>query len=109
VWLSTLGPAGAAEPLGGKRAEATLTPVTFQRVEEIVIGRCSMCHGADPAWPGFPRAPRGLMLDTPERIKAHASEIALAAVWSSAMPPSNVTDMTPEEREVLAAWLMAGR
>jgi uncharacterized membrane protein len=45
------------------------------------------------------------MLDTPERIKAHAREIALAAVWSNAMPPSNVTGMTPEEREVLAAWL----
>jgi uncharacterized membrane protein len=110
VWLSTLGPAGAAAPAGGKRAEAAAaTPVTFQQVEEIVISRCSMCHAADPVWTGIIRAPRGLMLDTPERIKAHAAEIALAAAWSSAMPPSNVTSMTPEERQVLAGWLSSGR
>jgi uncharacterized membrane protein len=45
------------------------------------------------------------MLDTPERIKAHAREIAVAAAWSSAMPPSNVMEMPPEERTVLATWV----
>jgi uncharacterized membrane protein len=109
VWLSTLGPAGAAVPRGAKGAGAATAPVTFRQVEEIVIGRCSMCHAADPVWMGIVRPPHGLMLDTPERIKAHAREIALAAVWSSAMPPSNVTSMTPEEREVLATWLSSRR
>jgi uncharacterized membrane protein len=109
VWLSTLGPAGAAGPPGGKRAEAGTAPtVTFAQVEEIVTGRCSMCHAADPVWAGIVRPPHGVMLDTPERIKAQAREIALSAAWSSAMPPSNVTSMTPEEREVLAAWLASG-
>jgi uncharacterized membrane protein len=107
VWLSTLGPAGAAAPAGGKRAEAA-PAVTFAQVEEIVISRCSMCHAAGPVWTGIVRPPRGLMLDTPARIKAHAREIALAAAWSSAMPPSNVTSMTLEERETLAAWLASG-
>jgi uncharacterized membrane protein len=107
--LSTLGPAGAAVPRGAKGAEAAAAPVTFRQVEEIVIGRCGMCHAADPVWTGIVRPPRGLMLDTPERIKAHAREIALAAAWSNAMPPSNVTSMTPEEREVLAAWLSSRR
>jgi uncharacterized membrane protein len=105
VWLSTLGPAGVAgASSGGKRAEAA-PAVTFAEVEEIVITRCSMCHAADPVWAGIIRAPHGVLLDTPERIKAHAREIALAAVWSSAMPPSNVSMMTPEERKTLAAWL----
>ena len=109
VWLSTLGPAGATAP-GGKRADAATAPaVTFAQVEEIVIGRCSMCHAAEPVWMGIVHPPDGVMLDTPERIKAHARQIALAAVWSSAMPPSNVTSMTPEERETLAAWLSSGR
>jgi uncharacterized membrane protein len=108
VWLSTLGPAGAAAPTG-KQAEAGAAPtVTFAQVEEIVISRCSMCHAADPVWTGIIRPPQGVMLDTPERIKAHAREIALASVWSSAMPPSNVTSMTAEERETLADWLSAG-
>jgi uncharacterized membrane protein len=111
VWLSTLGPAGAtAGPASGKRAEAApVQPVTFAQVEEIVVGRCSMCHAAEPVWPGLPWAPRGIMLDTPERIRSHAAEIAQAAAWSSAMPPSNVTSMPPEERAVLAAWLSSGR
>ena len=51
------------------------------------------------------RAPKGVLLDTPARIKAHAREIAVASVWSSAMPPSNITDLTAEERQTLAAWL----
>jgi uncharacterized membrane protein len=104
VWLSTLGPAGADAPPGGKRAEATHV-VTFAQVEEIVISRCSMCHAAEPVWTGIVQAPHGVMLDTPGRIKAHARQIAVAAVWSSAMPPSNVTSMTPEEREAIAVWL----
>jgi uncharacterized membrane protein len=100
-----LGPAGAAGATGGgKRAEAA-PAVKFADVEEIVISRCSMCHAAEPVWAGIVRAPHGVMLDTPARIKAHAREIALAAVWSSAMPPSNVSMMTPEERQTLAAWL----
>src|SRR5262245_35183329 len=107
VWLSTLGPAGVDGPARGKRADAAAaaTAVTFQQVEEIVIGRCSMCHAAEPVWPGLPRPPCGLILDTPERIRAHAREIAQFAAWSSAMPPSNVTSMPPEERAVLATWL----
>jgi uncharacterized membrane protein len=109
VWLSTLGPAGAAAPASGKTAEPGAAPaVSFAQVEEIVIGRCSMCHAADPVWDGIMRPPRGLMLDTPARIRAHAREIALSAALSSAMPPSNVTSMTPEERAVLAAWVASG-
>jgi uncharacterized membrane protein len=30
-------------------------------------------------------------------------------VRSSAMPPGNVTDMTPDERATLAAWLAGAR
>ena len=34
--------------------------------------------------------------------------IAINAVHSRAMPPGNVTEITPDERQVLAAWLAAG-
>jgi uncharacterized membrane protein len=104
VWLSTLGPAQGERP--GRRAASS---VTFAQVEDIVTSRCSMCHAAEPVWLGIPRPPRGLMLDTPARIRAHAGEIAVSAAWSSAMPPSNVTGMTADERDTLAAWLSAGR
>jgi uncharacterized membrane protein len=58
---------------------------------------------------GIIRPPRGIMLDTPERIKAHAREIAVAAAWSSAMPPSNVTEMSRQERQALASWFASGK
>jgi uncharacterized membrane protein len=110
VWLSTLGPTGmAGASSDGKRAQATPAAVKFGDVEEIVITRCSMCHAAEPVWAGIVRAPHGVMLDTPDRIKGHARQIALAAVWSSAMPPSNVSMMTPEERQTLKAWLSGPR
>jgi uncharacterized membrane protein len=105
VWLSTFGP-GTTAP-ARKRAEAAQPP-TFQQVEDIVISRCSMCHAADPVWLGITRPPHGLMLDTPARIKAHARAIAVTAAWSSAMPPSNITGMTPEERQIVAVWMAFG-
>ena len=108
VWLSTLGPAQETRSRG-KRADAGAAPVSFRQVEDIVMSRCSMCHAAEPVWAGIPVAPKGVLLDTPARIKAYARAIAAASVWSSAMPPSNVTDLTADERETLAKWLAADR
>src|SRR5436190_7409111 len=108
VWLSTLGPAQETRSRG-KRADAGAAPVSFRQVEDIVMSRCSMCHAAEPVWAGIPVAPKGVLLDTPARIKAYAREIAAASVWSSAMPPSNVSDLTADERETLAKWLAADR
>ncbi len=108
IWLSALGP---AEPprQRAKRAEApAVTAVTFKQVEDIVVSRCSMCHAAEPVWLGIQRAPKGVLLDTPARIAAHAREIAVSAAWSSAMPPSNVTDLSPDERLLISAWVAAG-
>ena len=85
-----------------------LRPSASAQVEDIVISRCSMCHAAEPVWAGIAVAPKGVLLDTADRIKAHAREIVVTAVWSSAMPPSNITDMTAEERATLAAWLSSG-
>ncbi len=85
------------------------SPVKFAQVEDIVISRCSMCHAKEPVWLGITIPPKGVLLDTAARIKANAREIAIAAAWSSAMPPSNVTDITAEEREVLGAWVSSGR
>jgi uncharacterized membrane protein len=110
MWLSSLGPAEQPRQRG-KRAEApaAATPVSFKDVEDIVVSRCSMCHAREPVWAGITVAPKGVMLDTEARIRAHAREIAVNAVWTSAMPPSNVTQMTPEERELLAGWIAARR
>jgi uncharacterized membrane protein len=96
--------------MAGPRATTTgalPAPPQFADVENIVVSRCSMCHAPEPVWPGFATAPNGVMLDTPERIRAHARLIAINSALSSAMPPGNITQMSDEERRALAAWIKA--
>ncbi|MFD1624185.1 urate hydroxylase PuuD [Azospirillum griseum] len=98
VWLSGFGPADRT------RLGALPTPVTVAQVEEIVQTRCSMCHAETPVWDGIASAPRGVALDSPAAIRRHAEQIRVQAGLSRAMPPANITGMTPDERAVLAAW-----
>ena len=77
-------------------------------VVDTVMGRCAMCHAAEPAWEGVHIAPKNVRLDTPDEIARNASAIRMQAVLTHAMPPNNVTEMTEAERGVLAAWLGVG-
>ncbi|PLX35998.1 MAG: cysteine desulfurase [Hyphomicrobiales bacterium] len=79
----------------------------FEDVETVVLGRCSMCHTAEPAWDGIHWAPKGVELDTAEGIARHAREIFLQAGASHAMPPANVSFMEPEERRMIVDWYRA--
>ena len=99
--LSAAGPRDA-------RVGAQAAPATFANVEEIVLSRCSMCHAAEPVWASIVTAPRGILLDDAAHIKRNARLIGRNAAWANAMPPGNVTEMTPDERAVVAAWLSVG-
>ena len=100
AWLSGAGP---------RTMTTGALPQTpkFADVSNIVMSRCSMCHAAEPVWDGIPAAPKGVLLDTDEQIKVHASLIDIVAVRSNFMPPGNITEMTNDERLVLASWLAA--
>jgi uncharacterized membrane protein len=101
AWLSAAGPAAVTT--------GALPPAPkFKQVSNIIISRCSMCHAAEPVWDGIPAAPKGVMLDSDEQIRRHARLIEIFAVRSQAMPPGNITEMTPQERLVLASWIAAG-
>src|ERR1700726_360599 len=78
---------------------------TFANIEQIVLSRCSMCHSAEPVWASIVTAPRGILLDDTDHIRRSARLIGRNAAWSNAMPPGNVTEMTGEERALIAAWL----
>jgi uncharacterized membrane protein len=95
---------------GPRQALSSVPPRSqkFAAVEEIVSTRCSMCHAAEPVWEGIVTAPKGIMLDQASHIRRYARLIGRNAAWSNAMPPGNVTEMTPEERATIAAWLAAG-
>jgi len=104
-FLSGAGPSG--QKTGANTRSLPATP-KFAEVQDIVMGRCGMCHASEPFWPGIAAAPKGVKLDDAAQIKLHAKLIAINAVKSNAMPPGNVTEITPEERQMLAAWLAAG-
>jgi uncharacterized membrane protein len=112
AWLSTAPmrlPADEAE--GG----AALTPEAarlaaapeFEEVTQIVQGRCSMCHAAEPVWNGMLWPPKGVVLETPAQIAHQARRIVLQAGYSHAMPPGNLSWMEPGERAALVAWWRA--
>ena len=67
-----------------------------------------MCHAAEPLWAGIAVPPKGVRLDTPEMIRKHVGEIRLQAALTHAMPPGNITELSEEERQILAAWIAAG-
>ena len=103
--MIAIGLLSAAGPRDTKTGAAT---PTFKTVENIISSRCSPCHAAEPVWPAIPTAPRGILLDDAEHIRRNARLIGRNAAWSNAMPPGNITEMTPDERATLAAWLDAG-
>ncbi|WP_114390796.1 urate hydroxylase PuuD [Notoacmeibacter marinus] len=108
VWLSWIGRADA----GYDDAEQSLTPAQQQLVSaagyteaaDIVRSRCSMCHAREPVWEGIHWAPNGVFLETDADIAAHARVIYLQAGITHAMPPANITQISPEERAALAQW-----
>ncbi|MFA5949966.1 MAG: urate hydroxylase PuuD [Hyphomicrobium sp.] len=101
MWLSSFGPNSAMASAGIEAAK----PQMSAEAKNIVLGRCSMCHAQEPAWPGIGVAPKGVRLDTEEHMVAHANAIRIQAVLTHAMPPGNVTEISPEERKTLATWL----
>jgi uncharacterized membrane protein len=94
----------AAGPRDLKTGSLPAAP-TFANVEEIILTRCSMCHSAEPVWASIVTAPKAILLDQPDHIRRNARLIGRNAAWSNAMPPGNVTEMTGEERAMIAAWL----
>ena len=99
VWLSM--PASEVD-------QAKASEIDMAEVEFIVLSRCSMCHSQEPLWEGMAVAPKGVILETQEDIRRHATPIALQAVYTHAMPPGNITEMEEEERQLLAVWIDAG-
>ena len=83
--------------LAGRRGVRTrYRPDPWRRPEWLVAGSgvlAGVVAVADP-----------IKQDSAEAIRRHAGPIRVQAGLTSAMPPGNVTGITPEERRILAAW-----
>ncbi|MGB0507977.1 MAG: urate hydroxylase PuuD [Pikeienuella sp.] len=104
IWLSVLPSSERAEA----KADTRYTQAEgFEAVHDIMLGRCSMCHAAEPVWDGMLWAPKGVRLETEAEIALQARAIYLQAGLSHAMPPGNLSYMKPEERDQIVAWYRA--
>ncbi|HXV32096.1 MAG TPA: urate hydroxylase PuuD [Sinorhizobium sp.] len=106
MWLSTVPKvlSEGGEARASTAEQAVVAAPEFSRVRDTVLGRCSMCHAREPGWEGIIVPPKGVVLESDRDIVAHAREIYLQAGRSHAMPPANVTGISEEERQMLAAW-----
>lgn len=78
--------------------------VDMGRVQQIMQARCVSCHAAQPSQAGFAAAPAGVMLENEAQLKQHAARIYQQAVVLRAMPLANMTNMSEEERQIIAQW-----
>ncbi|MGN6651908.1 urate hydroxylase PuuD [Trinickia sp.] len=91
-----------------QQAQAANAPVVkLSDIQPILQQRCAACHSAHPTLMGS--APAGVLFDTPQEISTNAQRLYEQAVVLKAMPLGNVTKMTPDEREKIAAWFNAGK
>ncbi|MGB5855350.1 MAG: urate hydroxylase PuuD [Oceanisphaera sp.] len=77
--------------------------VTLAQVETVMNNRCVECHAAAPTSTMFAAAPLGIVLDSQQEILLQAAHIK-QVVANKYMPLGNLTQMTDEERELIAAW-----
>ncbi len=76
----------------------------FEGVAGIVMGRCSMCHAAEPVYGNLMWPPKGVMLETEAQIASAARQIYVQSGISHARPPANLSYMEPDERAAIVAW-----
>ena len=92
-------------------APAPATPVSgdvaFAKLKTVLDARCVGCHATQPTQAGFAQPPKGVVLETPEQIGQNAAKIA-ETVGSRYMPIGNLTQMTDDERALVAAWFAQG-
>lgn len=108
MWLSTAPMFRAEEPEEASGAALQFSQAEgFADVHDIVLGRCSMCHAAEPSWDGLLWAPKGVRLETENQIARQARMIYLQAGLGHAMPPANLSFIEPQERAKIVAWYEA--
>ncbi len=108
AWISVATPRVGATPAAQSQERADPDEhrnPRFLAAVEVVQMRCAMCHAEVPVWATYAAPAGGVRLDTAEDIARRRKQIAVQSVLTYAMPPNNITGMTLDERQVLAAWL----
>jgi len=96
---------GAAFWISAPRPAASSgeTAPSLEQVQTIIAERCLSCHAREPTHPGFLAPPAGMAYDTLTQIQQQRRDIQ-RVVANGYMPLANLTQMSDEERAVIAAW-----
>ncbi|MFY9348194.1 MAG: urate hydroxylase PuuD, partial [Orrella sp.] len=70
-------------------------------VQSVMQNHCLQCHGAAVQL-------KNVRLDSTEELKRHAAAIYQQVVVQKAMPMSNLTQMSDQERAIIAVWFKSG-
>ena len=93
----------AMAPWGAKSVAKNVQPqaATFVQVKSVIDQHCLSCHGAQVQM-------KNVRLDTAESIKLHAQNVYQQVSVTQQMPMNNATGITPQERQLVASWYLAG-
>ncbi|HDZ48692.1 hypothetical protein LCGC14_0038440 [marine sediment metagenome] len=73
------------------------------QISALIEQHCVQCHARNPEHAGFSAPPAGFALDSWDEILGHKAQIQ-QVVASRYMPLGNMTNMSDEERDIIAAW-----
>ncbi len=106
MWISTnpLQHTNTEDASLSERQQIFAAAEGFEQAQDIILGRCSMCHMSEPVYDGIRRAPKNVHLETTYDITAYAKQIYLQSGVTHAMPPANVTWMEQDERQIIVNW-----
>lgn len=97
----TENPASLSVTSEGVQSLATAAVSGELRIQKIVSQHCLQCHGANLQL-------KNVRLDSPDQLKRHALSVYQQVSVLKAMPMNNATQITNEERQLVAAWFKAG-
>jgi uncharacterized membrane protein len=81
--------------------------VSAAQATSILDHRCVPCHSRTPTQAGFSAPPNGVVLNSPEQVRARRADVVKQLTLRT-MPLGNVTGMTDAERARLLQWLIQG-
>ncbi len=84
---------------------AATAPLTSE-VQPLIDQHCVSCHAKTPSFAGFTAPPLDVVLETTQQIDSQAERIYQAVVVTQTMPLANMQGMTPEQRDLIAAWYL---
>ena len=95
--IVAMAPWGAKSVAKNEQSQAA----TFVQVKSVIEQHCLSCHGTQVQM-------KNVRLDTPANIKLNAQNVYQQVSVTQQMPMNNATGITPQERQLVASWYLAG-